>query len=206
MAISGYWANLLVCTPAQRRIDVKIHDHHAIEFIRAEDTFKSERGQPDDKLKKILSTLDSGILRIGTKSDAARAMQTRKLGSYAWVLYNTTWLVVKNETDIDFLTSDNPVAFEDPGPRGRVGLPRYLPITPKLCLYCEMLPHKRYEAQPDFSQSPEGVIRVGEATRAYVRRVNKAIVQCAESLVISPSKLPSIEALGRKYAKYLPRR
>lgn len=205
MAIAGYWANLLVCTPAWRRIGLECHDHQAMHFLRASDSLKTENGHPDEKLKDILAKLDQGQFRFETKPDFLRAINARNLWKYAWDIYNFDWIVIKNETGIEFLTSDNPVAFDDPGPLRSddpLRLPRYLPITPGLCLHCHMSLIARPHGEPDFSLPPKGMIRTATIRPSGVRAINRAVVQCAEDLVISRTKGNSVEALTAKYANY----
>lgn len=202
MAIAGYWGNLLVFTPARLRVDVKSHNHAATHQLRATDALKTQAGKPDAKLKEMLEAFDTGMYRIDTEPNATRAMRVRHVMEVAWALYNSHWIVIKNNTGTDFLTSDNPVAFDDPGPwrGGQSSLPRYLPITPSLCLYCDT--EERPQTDPDFSQPPKGMIRLATIALRGVRRINRAVAQCAEDLVISSRKHSSVEALARKYAQY----
>jgi hypothetical protein len=88
----------------------------------------------------MLAAFDSGRYRIETKPDAVRAMAATALMKFAWALYNAHWTVIRNDTGTGFLTSDNPVAFNDPGPwrGGQPGLPRYLTLSPHLCLYVKL--------------------------------------------------------------------
>jgi hypothetical protein len=207
LAISGYWANLLVFTPTSRRVDVTAHDRHAIDYLRARDTLGTEAGKPDAELKRILAPFNAGVFRVETKPEAMRAMRFTHLRKFTSLLYNSNWIVMVNETDTEFLTSDNPVSFDDPGPwRGqRPSLPKYFPLTPRVCLYCDMSAAAlmlRHEAEPDLSRPPQGVLKRARTPLSAVRRVNRAVVQCAEELVFSSANLPSIDALVKKYARY----
>jgi hypothetical protein len=201
LALSGYWANLLVFTPTMRRIFVKIHDHLEIESLRDAATLRSEH---DLSIAPLTGTLqDSGSLLNAQKAepDAIRALLARSIMKYVWALYDANWIILKNETGISLLTSDNPVAFEDPGEQLRVGLPRFLPITPHLCLYCEMAPSLDDKA-PDFSRRPRGGVQTRSLGIQGVCRINKAVVQCAGDLVISAEELPAISHLVAKYANF----
>jgi hypothetical protein len=116
LAIAGYWSNLLVFTPTCRRLDVGAHDRHSIDYLRAWDTLSTEAGKIDADLKRILATFDTGRFRIETKPDAMRAMRCTHLLKLTWALYNSNWIIIKNDSGTEFLTSDNPVSFDDPGP------------------------------------------------------------------------------------------
>jgi hypothetical protein len=156
MAIAGYRANLLVSTPAWTRRGIKMHGYNALHRLRAEDILRTEAGKPDTKIKEMLAAFDSGRYRIETKSDAVRAIAAKALMNFAWALYNGHWTNIRNDTGTGFLTSDNPVAFNDPGPwrpTRKPGLPRYLPLTPCLCLYGFMNPRGKSD-EPDFTRAP----------------------------------------------------
>ncbi len=196
MAIAGYWANLLVCTPAWTRIGIKMHDYNLMHRVRAEDALRTKAGKPDPKLKEMLAAFDAGHFRVETKPDAIRAMAARALMKFAWGLYNAHWTVIRNNTGTGFLTSDNPVAFNDPGPwrGGQPGLPRYLTLSPRLCLYGFMDP-KGPRDEPDFTRAPLGEVQWGLAPLHGVERVNRAVVECAEDIVISSGKLDSVQTV-----------
>ncbi len=201
-AIAGYLANLLVCTPAWRRISIKSSDADLVHTLRAYDALCTEHGTPDPKIKAAVAAIDAGKFVPETKPDFIRAMHALQLMRYAWILYNSDWLILHNDTGTGFITSDNPAAFDDPGPwRGQPPrLPRYFPITPRLCVSCDMSLTRRVENPPDFSLPPLGTVAAATPPPTDIKRVNKAIVLCAEDLVISSQKLPSLEALAQKYA------
>jgi hypothetical protein len=205
LAIAGYWANLLAFTPTCRRLDVAGHDRHVVDYLRARDILTAEAGKTDEQLKRILATLSTGKVKVATRPDAMRAMRVKHLWELTWALYNSSWVVMTNETDTEFLTSDNPVSFDDPGPwRGQPpSLPRYFPLTPRVCLYCVMRAKQaRDTEEPDFARPPQGQIRQATIPIRGVRRVNRAIVQCAEDLVFSSDNRSSTAALVAKYARH----
>jgi hypothetical protein len=130
-------------------------------------------------------------------------MTATKLMKFAWALYNAEWTIIRNRTDIGFITSDNPVAFDDPGPwrGGQPGLPRYLTLSPTLCIYGAMDPRGPRD-ETDFTQPPRGEIQWGSIPAEGVERVNRAVAQCAETLVISSCKSSAVEALVSEFARY----
>jgi len=203
MAISGYWANLLVCTPAWTRVGIKMYDYSAMHRLRAEDVLRTEAGKPDPKLKEMLRAFDSGRYRIETKPEAVRASAATTLLDFAWALYNSHWTIIRNDTEVGFLTSDNPVAFNDPGAwrEGQPGLPRYLTLSRRLCLYGALDPTGPRD-KPDFTQSPRGDIQWRSASAHGVERVNRAVAECAEEIVISSSKSADVQNLVAECARY----
>ena len=189
-AIAGYWANLLVFTPARCRLDVKMHDRAVVQHLTSRHTLLSDIGRSDPELGDAVDALTSGIVRVETEPDAMRAMRVRHVLRLAWALYNSDWTIIRNTTGAEFVTSDNPVAFEDPGPwRGTAPpLRRFLPVTQTLCLIC--LPRPPGQKEPNFDKPPRGEIRIANLQREGVRRINRAIAQCAEDLVIPRIRLP----------------
>jgi hypothetical protein len=203
MAIAGYWANLLVCTPAWTRLGVKMLDYNTVHHLRVQDALRTRAGKPDAKIKAILAVLDAGRIRIETEPDAVRAMAATKLMKFAWGLYNANWTVIRNRTGTGFISSDNPVAFDDPGPwrGGQPGLPRYLTLSPTLCIYGAMDPREPRD-EPDFTRPPSGEIQWGSVPLEGVERVNRAVAQCAEEIVVSSRKSTAVEALVAECARH----
>lgn len=152
----------------------------------------------------MLADFDMGKFKLETEPDFIRAMSAMQAIRHAWSVYNADWIVLRNDTDYEFLTSDNPVAFDDPGPwrGGTPGFPSHLPVTPRLCLRFDMSQYGRSERRPDFTRPPKGKIRVAAISLQGVRHINRAVVLCAEEIVLSSQTLPSVEALVVKYARY----
>lgn len=205
LAIAAYWSNLLTFTPAGRRLDVGSYNRDMVDHLRARNTLQIEAGEPDEKLRRLLETLDANNYRVEIDPNYTRATRVGHLLEYTWLIYNADWTVLKSESETEFLTSDNPIAFEDPGPwqRLRAGLPRFFPVTPCLCIYGDLKPNAALESwQPDFSPPPKGTDSFGVIPDYEVRRINRAIVQCAESLVFSSEARPRIQALVSKYSRH----
>lgn len=201
--ISGYWANLMVCTPAWTRVGIKMLDFAAMHRLRAEDILRTEAGKPDPKIKQMLAALESGRYRIATEPNAVRAMAARKLIEFAWALYNADWKVIRNDTGTGFLTSDSPVAFHDSGPwrGGQPGLPRYLPLSPRLGL-CGDMGRTAPRDEPEFTRPPRGTVQWGSVPLQGVERVNRAVAECAEEIVISSSQSDAVQTLVTMCARY----
>ena len=202
LAIAGYWANLMVCTPAWLRVGLKTYNQNAANHLRARDVLSTEIGKPDPELQECLNALSAGEIVIKHEPDFIRAETAKNVLKYAWALYNADWLCLVNFTDIAFVTSDNPVAFDDPGDAQKPRLPRYLPVNPRLCLYCDPAQGRRRKPEPDFTLMPQGRIDRAKISARGVKHINRAVVQCAEDLVVSNQMLPSLDDLVRRYAGY----
>ncbi|UVK56786.1 DUF4238 domain-containing protein [Mesorhizobium sp. AR02] len=202
-AVSGYMANLMVTTPAATRLFVEGNNRNVIETVRAYQVLNARRGKADPKLQRAIEEVDKGRIAVETYPNFIRAMMARQLTEHAWRIYNAEWIVVKNSTRLEFVTCDNPAAFHDPGPfrGGKPILPRYLPLTPSLCLHVVMDVSMRLD-EADFSREPQGSVRFAAIEPRGVERINEAVVQCAEDLIISSGKRNDIEALVAKFASH----
>jgi hypothetical protein len=204
-ALSGYIANLMVCTPAWRRIGQQLYRHSALTTLRFKNEMLERRGEPDLLLNEGLQSIDNGGLEMTVDPGFIKAKLTQRLMNFACLIYNLDWLVVKNETEHLFVTSDNPVAMDFAGP----GTPmrRLLPITPRLCLSVKMEREEFKRLTPDDMQRviaspPKGRVYHAHARAHGIRETNKLIVQCADELVFSSAEDSGIRDLTRKYAKF----
>lgn len=187
--IAGYWAQLLVCTPTWTRVAVEISNHNVINTVSAYNTISAERGEPDEKLSAAIEDVEHGEITVQTEADFVRAEIARSVLKFAWSLYNADWDVYENDTGTEYLTSDNPASFEDQGdtwgPPGRVPFVRYLPVTPRLCLTCDLTrnPGSFMHTEQDFTKEPTGTIQGGFVDLETVQRINTCTAKCAEDLV-----------------------
>lgn len=204
LAIAGYWGNLLVCTPAWKRVGVSIYNHQTMEFLKAHRDLKNRIGKPDTIINEALAAIEAGKITFETDPNYIHAVSASQMLEHAIRLYNSDWIIVANDSDIDFLTSDNPSAIEDPGRfRGGIGgLWRYLPLSPRLCLVCEPMHPEVMRGKFELTDPPKGKVRFATTSKERIKEMNRTIVQCAENLVLSSENLASVEALTKKYAKY----
>lgn len=83
MAIAGYWAYLMVCTPAWTCVAAKTRAHRAMCRARAYGILRIEAGKPDAKLEQMLAALDAGRhrteveVRRNSGKERGRAAQAR---------------------------------------------------------------------------------------------------------------------------------
>jgi hypothetical protein len=209
-AVSGYMANLMVCVPAWRRVGVDMYDQTTTaDFITDVDLRRKHGQKIDEDLAECVELLKRGELGIATEPDYIKALATKNLMSYAWLSYNTDWLILRNDTEQPFITSDNPVAYQYSGVHGSP-VWRYLPITPTLCLRIEYDPrrHRIEGAIPPevlergLTTEPRGTVGRTDAAPAEVREINKLAIQCAETVVFSSAPFEKLPFLVRRYGKY----
>jgi hypothetical protein len=202
--VAGFMSNLLGATPTSTRLTLESYRHHVIETARAYQILGARRGKGDSKLAQAIELIDAGKLKVDVDNDWARATNASHLVKFAWKLYNSDWTIIANDTPVKFITSDNPFVFEDPGPfrGGKPMLPRYLPLSPKLCLYVVMDPHTDF-GEPDFAKPPQGRVQFARTERVLgVEFINERVIECAEELVVSSGKIATLEPLVTKYAHH----
>jgi hypothetical protein len=204
--VSAYMANLMVCTPAWRRVGQKIYRDGHVGVLKFKQEMAEKHGKPDPILKEGLEALDQGHIEIEVDPGYIKAKAIRRLMDFACTIYDQDWTIVANTTDQPFVTSDNPVAISYSGKPGDP-MTRFLPITPRLCLSVRMplRPGERRtsdDVRAVMSAPPRGKIFHAEARPLGARETNKLIVQCAEELVFSSTDDDGVRELAKKYSRF----
>lgn len=197
--ISGYFANLMVCTPTWQRLARGMYNDSAKEFVFFRHAMQRKHGDEPGLPAAAIEKLKRGELELDHDPEFIKATIARQLLKFAWATYNQDWTLFQNDTEYPFITSDNPVAILQPlDPR--LPVIRYLPVTPALCL-CVV--YNDMAVGPCNPQArPRGEVKWRRATSQGAKIINKLVAQCAEDLVFSSKKSPGIEALTRKYAAF----
>ena len=208
LAVSAYWANLLVCTPTWRRVGVEMYNRMAVDFLSRHQAAAEGMGTADPVLGDALGKLRAGRLKFETKPDYIRALNVASVMRNTWYLYNAEWRVLQNDTMLPYATSDNPAGFDDPGQPtadlpGPPGLVRYLPVSPRLCIACEPGADRiEWIEGADLASPPRAWLKAFEATPAAVRVVNGITARCGEDLVFTGGKDEELQALVAEFARY----
>jgi Protein of unknown function (DUF4238) len=205
--IAGYWANLLVCTPAWRRVAIEASNQRVSHTVAAYYLLSERMGKADPKIKEAIEAEQCGEIVIETEADYVRAQAAQSVLKYAWGIYNAMWDVYENVSDVPFVTSDNPASIVDQGENNwSLGVPyvRLVPITPKLCLRCDLtlVPEHIREAKPDFEKMPHGGVRGGTVDLETGEKINDWIARCAEDIVLTGAKNDYVRDLTKKNAKF----
>lgn len=128
--ISAYFANLMTCTPAWRRVCSAIYNQQFASDLSFSKKMKDKHGGQPDLPVEAIEMIERGELTININPDYIKANMTRYLLEHACGVYNQDWMVLINDSNQPFITSDNPVAVSH---SGIVGDPttRFLAITPR---------------------------------------------------------------------------
>lgn len=201
-AVSGYFANLMVCTPTWRRIGAKMYDEQARAFLIFRKEMQEKHGSDHDVPIEAIEMLERGELTLQHNPNFIKAKVTQDLMKYTWETYHQNWTIIDNATGQPFITSDNPVAVHQSANLAEPMM-RFLPITPKLCLSVrydreDRIPPPAVPSLP----LPRGVIQWGKIAERDAKLINKRVAQCAEDLVFSSVQSAGIESLVRNCAQF----
>jgi hypothetical protein len=198
-ALAGYWAHLITCTPQWRATGVQMLEEQIKQLMHFV-VKRKLRGTPSDA-SLISALLDDGKVKPVADPDFIKAMVTKQLLHIAWILYNQNWTVLENETDVPFVTSDNPCSIFPDAPLGQPTT-RLLPVTPRLALLATLDERNLPAKEIDLKLPPKGSVSGKAITKANVKSLNRITVMNAEQLVFSGEKDGEIASLVAKYKDY----
>jgi hypothetical protein len=180
--LSMAWAHFSLCTPAWRAITKDIYANEARAL--APTLLDGHRLDP--------ATLN---IEIEREHDFFKRFATKHLLKATWVFYNQNWIILLNDSETPFITSDNPSAFvpESKPPE------RLLPISPSLCLYTKIDMSFAETDHFNFGLPPKGSITFRKVSKRGAMKINRFTVINARDLVFSQSKDVGIEALVKKW-------
>jgi Protein of unknown function (DUF4238) len=185
--LSMAWAHFFLCPPAQREIIKAIYANEARAL--APTLLEGHRLDP--------ATL---TIEIDRAPDFFKGFVTKHLSEATWVFYNQDWMILINDTDTPFITSDNPSAFIP----GSSPPERLLPISPSLCLYAKIDMSFAEKDHFDLEQPPKRSITFCKISKHDAKEINRITVVNARDLVFSQSEDVGIEALVKKWRDYKP--
>ena len=198
-AIAGYVANLMTCTPAWRRVGIQVHNDHATAYLSFAKSMQEKHGGNAPLPVDGIEILERGELKIEHDPDYIKAVVTRQLMGHAWMIYHQDWVILSNQTPYPFLTSDNPVAFEEA--KDRLKPPtRFVPLTPRLGLLVRgtrtNLPSMGFETPP------LGRVSRRNVDAANAKYLNRLVARCAEELVLSSIRSDAIATLVHNASRF----
>jgi hypothetical protein len=158
--------------------------------------------RPEDR-KLIEQVMAEGRILPKVDGDRIRAILTQQLTKTITVLYHQNWFILKNPTEVPFITSDNPSSVI---PRRRLMSPlmRFLPLAPDLAILSVPRPNKRREdlPPPGPSSPPIGTVRGGVVDRKRVVRLNRVTIMNADKLVFGLSEDRRVARLIRNHRRF----
>lgn len=169
--LSGYIAYLRACTPTairlgQNKLSGVVYNTYKI--IEAKELIN-----PNSKHKDTINTINShGGIKVSINPNYPKAMSIRILFDLQNKLQSFPWLIMKNETEIPFITSDNPVCLRYP--QGGAFCDFYVSLTPKVAILIHPIQKLEFKTIDSLTSiKPEGV-----------NEFNSLVVKCAEDMII----------------------
>lgn len=198
-AIAGFASYVESCSPAGMRI----HSVPLRKTLEATTELLERYGHlppPPPELGggSLTDLLNSGRVQFTIDPKYPQFIGIQTIIKRLSIWGNSWWdILINDNTESPFLTSDYPVAIE---PGERLGLVnRLVPLAPNLAIRIKPDPDEREIVDLEFQNLR---IRRMRATKQQVTAVNAAVVQCAETTVYYSSGRPWIPRLVEKYADF----
>jgi hypothetical protein len=206
--IAGLMANLMVCTPAWRRVGISLVKQSTQSQLSFAKRMKLKHGGQPDLPVEAIEALERGEIVMDTDPNYVKGLATRQLMQYTWVIYNLDWTLITNDTGSPFVTSDNPVALSYSGAPNEPVV-RFLPITPRLMLAVRFDPQAAPAAtrispqdlEIGLQRPPAGGVTFRECDRRHALALNAIQIRSAERLVFSSTESDETQRLVRRFAK-----
>jgi hypothetical protein len=189
----------MTCTPAWRRVGVQMLNDQATGYLVFSKRMQEKYGGNPDLPSDAIVSLERGEIAIDHDPDYVKAQYTRQLVQCALTVYHQDWEIIENDTAHPFITSDNPVAIR-PSSDFRLPPVRFVPITPHLALSFRATKLKSPPVDPTLA--PPGHLNRSSAHTGAAKAINKAIVMCAEQLVLSAYRSDGLASLVAKCARF----
>jgi hypothetical protein len=198
--LAGYWALLTTCTPTWHRNAVQVAEHQLADFIPlVARHLAKEKPEYGDFVEEALA---EGKIVPNPDGQHIKAMLTEQLTRTTLLLYQMDWAVIHNETEAQFITSDNPSSVLPRRPFSN-NLMRFLPLAPDMALFTVIDPTtKRSTALPDLEKAPPGQVRHSPITRRHAARLNRVTVMNADELVFGAEAFRPARRLVRNHRDF----
>jgi Protein of unknown function (DUF4238) len=182
--IAGYWAQLTTCTPTWRRHGVELYEHQLKEVLPI--VAQRVAAQRPDLRPFINDRLAAGAIKPTIDDNYVKHVLTTQLTKLLAAMYAQEWVVLRNETDLPFLTSDNPSSILPDRPLTAL-VTRFLPLAPDLGILVVFESERLKELHgTDYNSfSSPGNVRFGSVDRSKVKELNRAIVMNADRFVLT---------------------
>lgn len=201
--LAGYISYLKNCNPTAKRLGQKlisgILKPVADNLLQREQSNVESYSESD--LADIKRCLEAGGLKIDVDKMFAHAMGIEILTDLATNLCRFPWLILRNETDIPFITSDNPAVMYFHDDNVQFG-ETFVPVTPRLAILISPTVGKTGVDLDEVMKAGNPDDRFGLIKPQYVKEFNKLIIKCAEKTVLHSCRAECLERLVNKYRNW----
>jgi uncharacterized protein DUF4238 len=200
--LAGYWAQLTTCTPAWHAHAVEVGNRLLAGFIPS--LAKHVAQQFSDDREYIEKAVAEGRLKPNLDGDHVKGLLTQQLTKTTIVLYHHDWIILKNNTEVPFITSDNPSSV-CPRRAFTVPLTRFLPLAPDLGILTVAKAMRREGLalpDPDLLKPPPGTVRRRSVGRKRAAMLNRITVMNADQLVFTTTEKRQVRRLIRNHRRF----
>ena len=201
--LAGYIAFLRSCTPTAKRFNQKSiagNLEPIAHKVQLSTLDKADYLSDKEKLA-LLNAIQNKEIETKIDRQFAHAQGMIALEGMTNRYYCSRWLVLTNETDIPFITSDNPAILYYQDMQQQIAQ-TYVPLKSSMALLIAPDLDMDYPSFEDVKRYSNSEDRFGIIKKSYVKKFNEAIVKSAERIVLHQKKDDWLEKLVRKYSKW----
>ncbi|BDV43602.1 hypothetical protein GURASL_25250 [Geotalea uraniireducens] len=201
--LAGYISYLKNCNPTAKRLGQR--SISGILKPVADNMLRREQGKIKDyselDLADIKRCLETWGLKVEVDKMFSHAIGIEILTDMATNLCRYPWLIMRNETDIPFITSDNPAVMYFHNDNVQFG-ETVVPLTPRLAILISPTDGQTDVELDDVLKAGNPHDRFGLVKPKYVKEFNKLIIKCAEKTVLHSCRVEWLEKLVNKYRNW----
>ncbi len=200
-ALAGYWALLTTCTPVWHAHAVEVYERQLLDFIPIVAEHIAQQ-RPEDR-EYIEKAIAEGRIVPDIDENYVKGILTQQLTKTTIMLYQHEWIILSNNTEVPFITSDNPSSVF---PRRSMSKPliRFLPLAPDLAILtvADLTKGREKPAFPDLSQPPPRILRGRIVDRKRAVKLNRITVMNADQFVFSSTEDRRVRRLVRNHRRF----
>lgn len=201
--IAGYIAFLRSCTPTAKRLGqaaVSTFLQPLVDDVATKALTNESIGLSPPSIASLKETIECGELIAEVDRNYAHALGIQSINNTLLTYYYSPWVTLINESEYEFITSDNPVIITDEDYLKPIF---FVPVKPRLGLLiaprikADKLPKAFCDTYDNKKFDEITVIRPSK-----VKLLNKQMVQSSEDTVLYQSKTDWVENLVAKYSNW----
>jgi len=193
--IAGYIAFLRTCNPTAKRLGQSLLTD-TIQPV-AEKIMAESADNPDTppEIKELYKKhTKEKIIEITIDPEYAHAKGITTLVGITHKLYCSKWLILFNNTDTPFLTSDNPAILYYRHRASQLAN-TFVPLTPKLGVLISPNLSTDVPTLDQLKSYDHGNDQIADIKEEFVHKFNELIIKSAENIIIHKTPEDWIEAL-----------
>jgi len=201
--IAGYWAQLTTCTPTWRKHAMSIYKQQIEESIPV--VAEHLARQKPHMANYIRRMIFKEKIRPSVDPQYVKHILTSQLAATTVAFYQQDWIVIRNDSDLPFITSDNPSSIFPDRPFN-VPVSRFLPLAPDLGILCVGAVKEWIKVENFDLNTKPGIIQVASPDRSKIEEFNRVVAMNADRFIFARDRDAWVQALldeHREHGLYL---